>query len=337
MKLTVELESNSYDIHIGRGLLSSVGSILRLDRRVLVVTDEGVPAAYAEAVVAAAEAPTLVRVPAGEGSKSLATLERLLTTMLRAGFTRTDAVVAVGGGVVGDLAGFAAATYMRGIDFYNVPTTLLSQVDSSVGGKTAVNLDGVKNSVGAFHQPRAVLIDPEVLATLPARQLSAGLAEAIKMAATSDAALFERMEREPLEAILDDVIVGALKIKRAVVEQDEREGGLRRVLNFGHTLGHGYESAASLSGLLHGECVALGMLPLCEKEVRARLVPLLRKAGLPTSADIPVDEVLAPVAHDKKTSGNSIRYIYVPRIGEFEERRCTLEEFFSLVRKEMTR
>ncbi len=337
MKLTVSLKDKSYDIHVGRGLLGSVGEIFRLDRRVLVVTDEGVPAAYAEAVTRAAAAPTLVRVSAGEGSKSLATLELLLSTMLREGFTRTDAVVAVGGGVVGDLAGFAAATYMRGIDFYNVPTTLLAQVDSSVGGKTAINLDGVKNSVGAFHQPRAVLIDPEVLATLPRRHISAGLAEAIKMAATSDAALFERMERESLSDILDDIIVGSLEIKRAVVEADERESSLRRVLNFGHTLGHGYESAAALSGLLHGECVALGMLPLSSEEVRGRLVPLLKKAGLPITADLPTDEILTPVYHDKKASGDKIRYIYVPRIGAFEERISPISEFCNFVKKEMSR
>lgn len=337
MKLTVKLRDTAYDIHVERGLLPSVGEIFHLDRRVLVVTDEGVPAAYAEAVVSAAARPTLVRVPAGEGSKSWETLGRLLTTMLREGFTRTDAVVAVGGGVVGDLAGFAAATYMRGIDFYNVPTTLLAQVDSSVGGKTAVNLDGVKNSVGAFHQPRGVLIDPEVLSTLSRRQIAAGLAEAIKMATTSDAALFRRMEQEPLEKILDEIIVGSLEIKRAVVEADEREGGVRRVLNFGHTLGHGYESAAALSGLLHGECVALGMLPLCSEEVRARLIPLLKRAGLPTETALPADEVLSPVYHDKKASGDTIRYIYVPRIGEFCERTLPIPDFCELVKKELTR
>jgi 3-dehydroquinate synthase len=337
MTLTVNLPERSYDITVERGALSRVCEIFPLARRVLIVTDDGVPPIYAETVAAAAAAPTLITVKAGEESKSLATLERLLSAMLAAGFTRSDAVVAVGGGVVGDLCGLAAATYMRGIDFYNIPTTLLSQVDSSIGGKTAVNLGGVKNAVGVFYQPRAVLIDPEVLATLPARQLAAGLAEAIKMAATSDAALFERMEREALDAILDDIIIGSLKIKRSVVERDERESGLRRVLNFGHTVGHGYESAAGLSGLLHGECVALGMLHLCSPEVRARLIPLLEKAGLPTASALPPDAVLAPIVHDKKADGDRIRYIYVDRIGTFSERCETIPDFIEKRREEWPR
>ena len=327
MTLTVSLGEKSYDIHVERGILAKVGEIFSLDRRVLVVTDDGVPSDYARTVAAACRTPLLITVPMGEGSKSIATLEMLLSAMLNAGFTRTDAVVAVGGGVVGDLAGFAASLYMRGIDFYNVPTTLLSQVDSSIGGKTAVNLSGVKNAIGAFYQPKAVLIDPDVLKTLPARQLSAGLAEAIKMAATCDAALFERMEREDLYAMLDDIIVGSLCIKRDVVEKDERETSLRRVLNFGHTLGHGYESAAELSGLLHGECVALGMLRLCSPAVRTRLIPLLEKAGLPTQSDLSADEVLSAVFHDKKADGSSIRYIYVEKIGEFCERREAINDF----------
>ena len=327
MTLSVSLGEKSYDIHIEHGLLTKVGSILPLDRRVLVVTDDGVPKEYAATVAAACRTPHLVTVPMGEGSKSLQTLELLLSTMLSAGFTRTDAVVAVGGGVVGDLAGFAAATYMRGIDFYNIPTTLLSQVDSSIGGKTAVNLCGVKNAIGAFYQPKAVLIDPDVLKTLPRRQLAAGLAEAIKMAATCDAALFERMEKKDPYTILDEVIVGSLRIKRDVVEKDEKEASLRRVLNFGHTVGHGYESAAALSGLLHGECVALGMLHLCSPAVKARLIPLLARVGLPTSTSLGADEVLSAVSHDKKADGDGIRYIYVEKIGEFCERREPIDEF----------
>ena len=333
MILTVSLPKNAYDVVIERGALARCGEILALHRRVLIVTDEGVSAAYAERVAAACRAPLLMTLPSGEATKSLASLERLLTAMLEAGFTRTDAVVAVGGGVVGDLAGFAAASYMRGIDFYNIPTTLLAQVDSSVGGKTAVNLSGVKNCVGAFYQPRAVIVDPDLLSTLPPRQLSAGLAEAIKVAATSDAALFRRMETAPLDEILDEIIVGALRIKRDVIVADERESALRRVLNFGHTLGHGYESAAALSGLLHGECVALGMLKMCAPAVRERLIPVLKKAGLPTESPLSADEVLAAVSHDKKADGDSIRYIYVEEIGSFSEKRLSLSEFCRTVKE----
>ena len=336
MVLTMELGKNSYDIMVERGALSRIGELLQLDRRVLVVTDHGVPRQYARAVALASAQPTVVTVAVGEGSKSYETLAQLHEAMLRGGFTRTDAVVAVGGGVVGDLAGFAAATFMRGIDFYNVPTTVLSQVDSSIGGKTAINHAGVKNCIGAFHQPRRVVIDPDVLSTLPARQISNGLAEAIKMAATCDAELFCRMENGSVEDILDDVIVSSLKIKKYVVEQDVNEKSLRRVLNFGHTLGHGIESEAALlaeeRALYHGECVALGMLPMCPPDVRERLISVLKKAGLPTETEIDIDKALAAVAHDKKMAGDKIHYVYVPEIGRFEFRSATLDEFAEIAR-----
>ena len=333
MTLTMDLGKNSYDIIVERGALGRIGSLLNLQRRVLVVTDDGVPSVYAETVAAACKSPVVVTVPMGEDSKSLPTLSRLLSAMLENGFTRTDAVVAVGGGVVGDLSGFAAATFMRGIDFYNVPTTLLSQVDSSIGGKTAVNLDGVKNCVGAFHQPKRVIVDPDTLSTLPPRQIANGLAEAIKMAATCDAAMFARMENEDPIAIVDDVIVSSLAIKKWVVEQDATEKSLRRVLNFGHTLGHGVESCFAMHDLYHGECVALGMLPMCAPEVRARLVKVLARVGLPTATDADLDTVLDAVSHDKKLDGDVIHYVYVPEIGQFELRSAPLDAFRAMVKE----
>lgn len=328
--MRTELGDRSYEITVESGSLSRAGERMHLSRRVLIVTDSGVPTEYVRTVAAQCAAPTVVTVPAGEDSKNLMMFGTLLSRMLAENFTRTDCVVAVGGGVVGDLSGFAAACYMRGIDFYNIPTTLLAQVDSSVGGKTAVNLDGVKNCVGTFWQPRAVLIDPATLATLPKRQIANGMAEVVKMALTSDAELFGM-----LEAGLADtgtVITRSLQIKKAVVEADEREGGLRRVLNFGHTLGHGIESAAGLHGLLHGECVALGMLPLCAPEVRARLLPLLKQLGLPTVLPVPTETVLGAVCHDKKCDGGAVSYVYVPRVGEYEFRRADIGAFCNAVR-----
>ncbi|MBR7098736.1 MAG: 3-dehydroquinate synthase [Clostridia bacterium] len=332
MVLHLDLKDNGYDIRVERGLLSHVGSYLNLARRVLIVTDEGVPAEYAAKVAEQCKAPIIETVPQGEGSKSFAVLERLCDRMLQTGFTRSDCVVAVGGGVVGDLAGFAAACYMRGIDFYNIPTTLLSQVDSSIGGKVAVNLSRVKNCVGAFHQPKAVMIDPDTLGTLPKRQLVNGMAEAIKMALTSDAELFEIFERGEESDRLEDVIVAALKIKKGVVEQDERESGLRRILNFGHTLGHGIESAESLHGLYHGECVALGMIPMCSDEVRNRLLSVLDRIGFPTSIPVDVDTVLGFVSHDKKCSGDQVSVIYVPSVGQYEIRKQNIDAFCDSVR-----
>ena len=203
---------------------------------------------------------------------------------------------------------------MRGIDFYNLPTTVLSQVDSSIGGKTAVNLGGVKNVVGAFYQPKKVLIDPDTLATLPPRQISSGLAEAVKMALTGDAALFELFEHEDPQTHMERIIADAIRIKRSVVEQDEKEQGLRRVLNFGHTIGHGIESA---TGFCHGECVALGMLPMCSDAVRARLLPVLEKLGLPTSVKADPEKIYEAMLHDKKAGAGTLTVIRVETPGSF--------------------
>ena len=193
--LHLDLGERGYDINIGRGLLARAGELFALDRKVFIVTDSGVPKEYAKAIAELSKEAKIVTVTEGEGSKSPETFAYLCQEMLDFGMTRTDCAVAVGGGVVGDLTGFAAASFMRGIDFYNVPTTVLSMVDSSIGGKTAINLGGVKNIVGAFHQPRGVLIHPDTLKTLPDRQLSNGLAEAVKMALISDKELFELFEK----------------------------------------------------------------------------------------------------------------------------------------------
>lgn len=335
MTLTMNLADESYDITVARGALSYVGSLFDLDRRVLILTDSGVPAAYAAAVAAACREATILTVAEGEGSKSLATLATVLDRMIEAGLTRTDALVAVGGGVVGDLGGFAAASYMRGIDFYNIPTTLLSQVDSSIGGKTAVNHAGVKNIVGAFYQPRGVLIDPDLLATLPTRQMASGMAEIIKMAATCDAALFEALEEGDPYAKLEEIIPRALAIKQQVVEQDPTERGLRRVLNFGHTVGHGIEAAAE-GALFHGECVALGMLPMCTSDVRARLFSLFARVGLPTKTDLALDKITATLSHDKKCKGGVIHYVFVTEIGSFSIQSAPLSDYLVQVKEALS-
>ena len=310
MTLRMELGENGYDIVIERGCLKKAGTLLDLDRKALIVTDDGVPPQYAKTVAGACKAPTVVTIPQGEGSKSVPVLERLLSKMLAAGFTRSDCVVAVGGGVVGDLSALAAALYMRGIDFYNIPTTLLSQADSSIGGKTGIDLDGVKNIVGTFSQPKKVLIDPDLLATLPPRQVAAGHAEIVKAGLIADAELFSLYERGEVDVA--EALRRALLVKKRVVEEDEREGGLRRILNFGHTLGHGIES---VTGLLHGECVALGMIPMCSPAVRARLIPVLARLGLPTAVSADPDKIYAALLHDKKAAGGKIVSVVVEEVG----------------------
>ena len=333
--LHLELSPHGYDITVGAGVLHSAAEYFKLDRKVLIVTDTGVPREYAECVLSQCREGRILTVPEGEGSKSTRGLESVLSAMCEMNMTRGDCAVAVGGGVVGDLTGFAAASYMRGIDFYNVPSTVLSQVDSSIGGKTAINFMGIKNIVGAFYQPRAVLIDTELLSTLPKRQISNGLAEAVKMSLTSDAALFEKFESLSFSEILkniEEVIISSLKIKRGVVELDEREGGLRKILNFGHTLGHGIEAEEEMRGMYHGECVALGMIPMCAPEVAKRLVAVLDKLGLPTGYCGNLDGALAFVTHDKKCHGGKVSAIRVPEVGKFEISYMTADEFAETVK-----
>lgn len=322
MNIRMNLGMNSYDILVERGVLAHAGEQLNLKRRVFIITDAGVPAQYAERIAAQCSNAHIETVKQGEGSKSIAVYEQLLKTMLSLGFDRGDCVVAVGGGVVGDLSGFVAASYMRGIDFYNIPTTVLSQIDSSIGGKVAVNLGSIKNIVGAFYQPKKVLIDPEVLSTLPARQIANGLSEAVKMSLTSDAALFELFEAQDALENIDEIIIRSLNIKKAVVEQDEKEAGLRKILNFGHSIGHGIESKADL---YHGECVALGMLPMCAPAVRSRVERVLEKLSLPTKVRLDADSVIEAMRHDKKMKDGKLTAVFVEEVGSFEMKEITCE------------
>ena len=326
MIITVKLENNSYDIIIKRGSLQNADEYFDLDRKVLIVTDSGVPCEYSLAIKKLCKQAVIVTVPFGEESKSIDTYKMLLETMLKEEFNRKDCVVAVGGGVVGDLAGFTAASYMRGIDFYNIPTTLLSQVDSSIGGKTAVNLNGHKNSVGAFYQPKKVLIDSELLKTLPPRQISNGLAEAVKMSLTHDASLFNLIETQDIYENIDEIIIKSLKIKRNIIVKDEKEQSLRKVLNFGHTIGHAIESEENLHGLYHGECVALGMIPMCSEEVRARLIPLLNKLNLKTELSFNEEKVLEALLHDKKSETDKISTVEVESVGSFKFSSKTISD-----------
>lgn len=333
MILPINLGEESYNIIVEKGALDKIGSYLNLNRRVLILTDSGVPAEYSKKVLSFCQNGYVFTIPQGEKSKSINTYSEILSFMVEKAFTRTDCIVCVGGGVVGDIGGFVASTYMRGIDFYNIPTTLLSQVDSSIGGKVAIDFNGVKNIVGAFYQPKCVVIDPLTLKTLDKRQLMAGLCEAIKMAATCNEPLFQLIENtNDLENDLEEIIVKSLEIKRYVVEKDPKEKGLRRVLNFGHTIGHAVESKCELGGLLHGECVAIGMLPMCSFDVRQRLEAILEKYSLPTAYDFDPDSLISYISRDKKAKGNKITVIYVNEIGSFEEREMEIQELKSYIR-----
>ncbi len=329
MEIRVKTRTGEYPIYLERGGLARAGEQFSLNRKCFILTDENIPSEYVETLKRACREPHVFVIEPGERSKTLAVFEACIMEMLNASFSRTDCVIALGGGVVGDLAGFVASAYLRGVDFYNIPTTLLSQVDSSIGGKVAVNVKGLKNMVGAFYPPKAVLIDPNTLSSLPRRHLAAGLAESVKMAMTFDQDAFRLIEEnDPMEH-LDKIIEQSLRIKKQVVEEDELESDLRKVLNFGHTLAHAIESESHKTDdpLFHGESVALGMIPMCSPEARARLVPVLEKIGLPTRFSLDPDALLAAMRHDKKVSQDSIVLIRVDEVGSYRMETKPLCEF----------
>ena len=299
---------------IGQDLLHDAYKYFDLNRKVMIITDDGVPFSYAKTVADQANAFIHV-IRQGEESKRLSVAEEILADMQKNDFSREDCIVAVGGGVVGDVAGLCANLYMRGIDFYNVPTTVLSMCDSSVGGKTGVNLGGIKNTVGTFYQPKCVLIDTDTLKTLDKRQYNAGLVEAIKTGMIADEKLFAMFKEGIGEGDIEEVIRRSLAVKKKIVEADERESDIRRALNFGHTIGHGIESVA---GLLHGESVALGMIPMCEGEAREGLLHALEMLGLKTKIKCDAKAVYEATLHDKKTTGDKIATVRVNSVGSYE-------------------
>lgn len=320
-KLTMNLGERSYDIILKNGALENLYQFARLDRRVAVVTDAGVPAEYAQRVADQCRDAKIITVPQGEASKSMKILESVLRQMLEFNMGRGDLVIAVGGGVVGDLAGFAASIYMRGVDFINCPTTTLSMIDSSIGGKTAVDLGETKNIVGSFWQPKLVIVDPSTLATLPRRQYINGLAESVKASLLADPELFAIFEKGDIDEQIGEIIYRSLRFKKSIVEQDETERGMRKALNFGHTIGHGIEAVKGVKGrrtvgLYHGECVALGMLPMIEsKALQKRVRAVYRRLGLPLRTAYNKDKVYAEMLHDKKAQGGQITVIKVPGLG----------------------
>ncbi len=340
-KVKVPLGDRSYSILIGTGLMSQVGIQCRkldLGRRCAIISDQHVGPLYAKAVttslVRAGFEPILITVPAGETAKKLDTVAGCYDQLADHRLERKSFILALGGGVVGDLAGFVAATYLRGIGFVQVPTTLLAQVDSSVGGKVGVNLAAGKNLVGAFYQPRLVLCELEALRTLPDRELHAGLAEVIKYGIVWDRALFNRVERDMdrLRArdpsVLAPVIARCCAIKAEVVRQDETEGGLRAILNFGHTIGHAIEAVAGYGRYLHGEAIAIGQVAAARISAARtglspgaveRIAALFRKAGLPTEIKLNPKSrarVRAAMKLDKKVSGGEVRFVLAEKIGK---------------------
>lgn len=346
--ITVELKERSYPIVIEDGLVSSVGEMMRgagFSGRVAVVTNDRVSGLYGERLGAGLEeagfSPVVITIGDGEEYKNLDTVSTIYDRLIENHFERQSPIVALGGGVVGDIAGFAAATYLRGVPFIQVPTTLLAQVDSSVGGKTGVNHPSGKNLIGAFYQPRAVYIDPQVLATLEEREMRAGLAEVVKYGVIWDSGFFEYLE-EKAERLLEPsaelarAIERSCEIKAEVVGQDELESGLRSILNFGHTFGHAIETQSGYGTFKHGEAVSVGMimaadfsfmLGLCAGEVKTRLRSLLSALGLPVNPPaLSANLLMGSMKLDKKVSGAKLRFVLAEGIGGVVLKEVSEEE-----------
>lgn len=345
--LTVALPGREYDILIEKGLLDRAGehcrAVLPKARRLAVVTDSNVAPLYLERLTVSVEkagfAVKGITVPAGESSKSLEMLGYLYDEMLAFGLSRTDAVVALGGGVVGDLAGFAAATVLRGVDYVQIPTTVLSQVDSSVGGKVAIDLPAGKNLAGAFWQPKLVLMDPECLSTLSDKIFSDGMAEVIKYGCIRDGEFFDFLDqcggRAGVMEHIEQVLYTCCDIKRQVVLADERDTGLRMILNFGHTVGHAFELAGHYEDWTHGQAVAAGMVWAARLGERMGVTPVgtqericavLEKYALPTHIPCPWDTMVEAIGLDKKRAEGGISFVLLDRMGWAEPKKMETKQ-----------
>ncbi len=321
--ISVNSNVGNYEVVVKKGSLEKIDQYFSLNRKVLIITDKNIPEQYRKLIASKCLNPVVAYIQAQEKNKRLSECSKLWNMLLQNNFNRHDCVIAFGGGIVGDLGGFVASTYMRGIDFYNVPTTLLADVDASVGGKTAVNYNGYKNIIGCFYPPKKVLIDSDMLNSLPERQIRNGLAEAIKMAVLRDKELFSIFENNMWKDDLNTVIYRCLQIKKDIVQQDEREGNIRKILNFGHTVGHGLEMLEK--DLYHGEGVALGMLTLCSDKLYKRLTVLYKKIGFPIKITVDENKLIEIISHDKKSLDNGIEIIYAEDVEEIYIRKVSLD------------
>ncbi len=315
-QLRVKASARTYDVMIESGLLGRLSAHLDPELFYVVIADDHIPSAYIEKVTAVCPNHIVIRFPQGEASKSLAELGRIIDIMTDQCVRKDSCVIAVGGGVTGDLAGFAAAVYLRGIPYIQIPTTLLAQIDSSVGGKVAIDTAKAKNAIGAIHPPVKVLIDPDTLKTLDKRQISAGMAEMIKYGMIADKDFFQKIKTEDVASDWEYYIYKSLEIKRRFVEADEFDDGVRRSLNFGHTFGHAIEAYYDYKKYLHGEAIAIGMVMIVSRpEVRRELVECLRRYDLPTYDPVDVENLKLYVNRDKKYRRDLLSIVDVLDIG----------------------
>ena len=328
MELKVSLQNKSYPIIIEKNCRLALKKYYDFtDKKVLIVTDEGVPDIYALEVQIQLKEAYVVTLPEGEKSKSFENFARLQKELLDHHFSRNDVVIALGGGVMGDLAGFVASTYKRGIHFINIPTTSLSQIDSSIGGKTAIDFENTKNIIGTFYQPDLVLVDLNTLNTLSDRHLNNGLVEALKMGVTLDKDLYKIFKENKQYENIEQVIIKSLEAKRKVVEQDEKEQNLRKVLNFGHTIGHPLESFYEMNGLLHGEGVANGMLFMIEnEELKTEIKSIISSMGIDLVKNFDKKKIMEYLVNDKKADHDTIDIVVVKDVENFEIKKVSFDE-----------
>lgn len=322
MEFTVKLTDAQSRVIIEKGCHTCLKDYMDFNGKVMVVTDDNIPESLKETVLNQFENAILAEVPQGEKAKSLEIYTELLATLLENEFSRKDFVIALGGGVIGDLAGFVASTYKRGCRFVSIPTTTLAQIDSSIGGKVAINMNGIKNCVGSFYHPETVFVDTDTLKTLEQRHFYNGLAEALKAGCIADAQLFELFKNHADELSVDspyleEIITRSLLIKRDVVQKDEKEQNLRKILNFGHTIGHAIESLYNLKDYYHGECVANGMVMIMENEqIKNDLTDILTKMHIPLVKDLDAEKCIEFIKNDKKASGATVDVVKVDCIGK---------------------
>ena len=326
MKILVNTKDKKYNVIVEKNILNNAKEYFDFNRKILIITDNNIPIDYINKIRDISKKPFLYTIKNGENSKNLKYYKSIMKTLVKNGFTRKDAIVAIGGGVVGDLSAFVASTYMRGIDFLNIPTSVLSQVDSSIGGKTAIDFMGIKNIIGSFYQPNLVLIDVNTLESLPKRQFYNGLVEAIKIASTSNKKLFDFIySSKNIKKDIEKIIIESVKLKKQIVEKDTKETNLRKILNFGHTIGHAIEESCK-GQYLHGECVGLGMLYFSSNSARKQIKMVLDKYNLPIKYEINKKKVLKLVMHDKKATNDYIDIVYVKNIGQYEIKKYPIQK-----------
>ncbi|MFO7969733.1 MAG: 3-dehydroquinate synthase [Candidatus Izemoplasmatales bacterium] len=316
MNINVKSSKRNYNIFIKNNLLDNLKDYLDMNKFYIIITDNQIPSIYIKKVSSYCKNNHIIRFPAGEKSKSIEQYKIIIEELIAKQVKRDAIIIALGGGVTGDLAGFVAATLYRGVDYIQIPTSLLAQIDSSIGGKVAINSQSIKNAIGSFYPPIKVLIDPTTLTSLPKRHFNNGMAEMIKYGMIYSNDFFEEIKSSNVTENIEYFIYKSLRIKKHFVESDEYDQNFRQILNFGHTFGHAYEAYYNYEKYLHGEAISLGMLKMVNNEIKSSLINLLKKYELPTTDSAPKKDLIKLIKHDKKNTTEYINLIYVDQIGK---------------------